>query len=184
MIVAAIGESDSGKTFTIEYLTSNFHSIGFMVGCIKHIHHKGFSIDKNGTNTWRYANAGANVIVAISPEEIDIIKKTPKELVDFDKIIKLVEQENLDIVFLEGFRNIVSKRADVLKIVTAKNTAALDQTLKGIAQPIIAIAGLVAKKENEESYAGIPLVRVPEDGQKIITTIKQQLEIRQTKNFV
>ena len=42
-------------------------------------------MDKEGTNTWRYAKAGAKVIVAISPEEIDVIRKTEMALNDLDK---------------------------------------------------------------------------------------------------
>ena len=88
-------------------------------------------MDKEGTNTWRYAKAGAKVIVAISPEEIDIIKKTTMELNDLDQIIALLEQEKLDVVFIEGFHSLIAKRKDVPKIITAKDQAGLEQTLEG-----------------------------------------------------
>ena len=176
LVVAAIGESGSGKTFTIEYLVSNFQTQGYAVGCIKHVHHRGFTIDKEGTNTWRYAKAGAKVIVAVSPEEIDIIKKTTTELNDLDEIVKLIEAEKLDVVFVEGFHGLIAKKADVVKIITAKDTSALDLTLKGTVQPIIAITGVITKKTGFESYGGIPLIRIPEDGQKLINLINQRLK--------
>ena len=88
-------------------------------------------MDKEGTNTWRYAKAGSKVIVAISPEEIDIIKKTQMALNDLDKIIALLEQEKLDIVFIEGFHSLIAKRQDVPKIITAKDQKGLEQTLEG-----------------------------------------------------
>ena len=74
-MVAAVGVSGSGKTVTLEYLISRLSAEGYKIGSIKHVHHQGFTMDKEGTNTWRYAKAGAKVIVAISPEEIDVIKK-------------------------------------------------------------------------------------------------------------
>ena len=90
LVIAAVGVSGSGKTVTLEYLISHLSAEGYKIGSIKHVHHKGFTMDKEGTNTWRYAKAGAKVIVAISPEEIDIIKKTQMALNDLDKIIALL----------------------------------------------------------------------------------------------
>ena len=90
---------------------------------------KGFTMDKEGTNTWRYAKAGSKVIVAISPEEVDIIKKTQMALNDLDQIIALLEQEKLDIVFIEGFHSLIAKRPDVPKIITAKNEEGLRRNI-------------------------------------------------------
>jgi len=90
-------------------------------------------MDKEGTNTWRYAKAGAKVIVAISPEEIAILKKTEAALNDLDQVIGLLEQEQLDIIFIEGFHSLIAKRKDVLKIITAKDEDNLKRTLEGTA---------------------------------------------------
>lgn len=132
-------------------------------------------MDKEGTNTWRYAKAGSKVIVAISPEEIDIIKKTEMALNDLDQIIALLEQEQLDIVFIEGFHSLIAKRKDVPKIITAKDQEGLAQTLEGTVEPIMAIAGIIAKNTSNQTYHNMPIIRVPEEGQKLITLIKQQL---------
>ena len=175
MVVAAVGVSGSGKTVTLEYLISQLTAEGYKVGSIKHVHHKGFSMDKEGTNTWRYAKAGAKVIVAISPDEIDIIKKTQIGLNDLNPIIALLEQEKLDIVFIEGFHSLIAKRQDVPKIITAIDENGLKQTLEGTVPPIIAVAGIVAKNSTSPSYKDIPFIRVPEEGQKLLALIKQQL---------
>ena len=168
--------SGSGKTVTLEYLISHLSAEGYSVGSIKHVHHRGFSMDKEGTNTWRYAKAGSKVIVAISPEEIDIIKKTQMALNDLDKIVALLEQEKLDIVFIEGFHSLIAKRQDVPKIITAKDQKGLEQTLEGTVPPILAIAGIVAKNSGSTAYSNIPFIKVPEEGQKLIALIKQRLE--------
>lgn len=175
LVVAAVGVSGSGKTVTLEYLISRLSEEGYKIGSIKHVHHKGFTMDKEGTNTWRYARAGSKVIVAISPEEIDIIKKTQMALNNLDQITALLEDEKLDLVFIEGFHSLIAKRVDVPKIVTAKDEEGLKQTLEGTVDPIIAIAGVVAAKSANNEYRNIPIVKVPKDGQKLVDLIKKQL---------
>jgi len=138
-------------------------------------------MDKEDTNTWRYAKAGSKVIVAISPEEIDIIRKTQMALNDLDKIIALLEQEKLDIVFIEGFHSLIAKRQDVPKIITAKDQKGLEQTLEGTTEPILAIAGIVAQNSSSPNYSSIPVIKVPEDGQKLVELVKKRLEKPQSK---
>jgi len=180
LVIAAVGVSGSGKTVTLEYLISHLSTEGYKIGSIKHVHHKGFTMDKEGTNTWRYAQAGSKVIVAISPEEIDIIKKTEMALNDLDQVIALLEQEKLDIIFIEGFHSLIAKRKDVPKIITAKDQNGLEQTLQGTLSPIIAVAGVIAKNTTNPDYTDIPLIKIPEEGQKLIALIKKQLQNTQT----
>jgi molybdopterin-guanine dinucleotide biosynthesis adapter protein len=176
LVIAAVGVSGSGKTVTLEYLISHLSAEGYQIGSIKHVHHKGFTMDKEGTNTWRYAKAGSKVIIAISPEEVDIIKKTEMALNDLDQIIALLEQEKLDIVFIEGFHSLIAKRKDVPKIITAKNQEGLEETLQGTIEPIIAITGIAAKNANNTAHRDIPIIKIPEEGQKLIALVKKQLE--------
>jgi len=181
LVVAAVGVSGSGKTITLEYLISHLSAEGYRIGSIKHVHHKGFTMDKEGTNTWRYAKAGSKVIVAISPEEIDIIKKNHLALNDLNDIIALLEHEKLDVVFIEGFHSLIAKRHDVPKIITAKDEQGLEQTLEGTIEPIIAIAGVVAKNSTSPTYRNIPIIKVPEDGQKLIEIVKKMVSSKQTQ---
>lgn len=176
LIVASVGISGSGKTTALEYLISHFSGEGYSVGAVKHIHHENFSIDKEGTNTWRYAQAGAKVIVGISPHEIDIIKKTERELKDLDRILALLQNERLDIIFIEGFSTLISKRQDIFKVVTAKEKDDLDRTLQTTSGPILAITGLYAKNTSETSYGEIPLVKLPLEGLKLICLLKKELK--------
>jgi molybdopterin-guanine dinucleotide biosynthesis protein B len=178
LVIAAVGVSGSGKTVTLEYLVSRLSGEGYKIGSIKHVHHKGFTMDKEGTNTWRYAKAGAKLIVAISPEEVDIIRKTEMQLNNLDQITALLELEDLDIVFIEGFHRLIAKRTDVPKIITAVDENGLKQTLEGTDQPILAIAGIVAKKSSNKEYNNIPIINVYEDGQKLVELVKKAL----TKN--
>jgi molybdopterin-guanine dinucleotide biosynthesis protein MobB len=133
-------------------------------------------MDREGTNTFRYANAGSKVVVAISPQEIDIIRKTNRELNDLDKILQLLRSEKLDLIFIEGFHNLIAKRTDIPKIVTAKDQADLQRVLTGTQQPIIAITGPVTEIPDIGAPEGIPLINIPNEGEKLVKLIRAQLD--------
>ncbi len=175
MIIAAVGKSGSGKTTALEYLVSNLASEGYRIGAIKHIHHKDFKVDKKGTNTWRYTTAGAKVIAAVSANEIVVIKKAVVELNDLQQVIGLFGNEQLDIIVVEGFRNLVVKRKDVLKIVTAKDANNLMETLEAAAQPMIAVTGLIGKQKPKFELE-IPVINIPTEGKQLLKLVKEHLE--------
>ncbi|MDR2203827.1 MAG: molybdopterin-guanine dinucleotide biosynthesis protein B [Nitrososphaerota archaeon] len=174
LIVAAIGKSGSGKTVTIEYLIKQFSAEGYKIGAIKHIHHKDFTIDTEEKNTWRYTQAGAKIIAASSPHEIAIIKKTQTE--NIDQIIKTLkrEEKKIDIIFIEGYHDLVSKRTDILKILTTKDPIYLQEVLNTTVEPILAITGPIANS-NSTITQKYPIIKIPQEGKKLINLIKQQL---------
>lgn len=170
-IIAVIGTHHSGKTTTIEYLISHLTKEGYSVGSVKHIHHE-FSIDKEGTNTWRHMQAGSKVTVAIAPHEISIIKKTDSSLNSLDNVIRLLNDEKLDYIFIEGFHELITKREDISRIVSAKNSEDLKETLKKTSQPILAITGLIAKQEIE-NIGNTPFINLPDEGEQLLKLIKR-----------
>lgn len=182
-MIAAVGTSGSGKTTTLEYLISKLSQEGYKIGAIKHVHHKGFTMDKEGTNTWRYAKAGSKAIVAISPEEIAIIKKTTAALNDLDNIIKLLKTENLDVVFIEGFHSIIAKKKNVPKIIVAKDLDDLNRTIAGTTQPILAITGIIAKQKPKINEK-IPIIDLPSEGEQLLKLIKKHLKGNPNKKSI
>ena len=177
VIIAALGISGSGKTTTLEYLISHLNNENCRIGAIKHIHRENFTMDKEGTNTWRFSKAGSKITVAISPEEIAIIEKTSNSLNDLDKVIKFLENENLDIIFIEGFKGEISKRADIPKIITAKTSEDLQKTIDNTVPPILAITGLIAKTEQPSS--DIPYINLPDEGPKLLEIVRSHLKTGQ-----
>lgn len=177
LIIAAVGKSGSGKTTTLEYLVSNLSSEGYRVGAIKHICHKDFKIDKEGTNTWRYTRAGAKVTTAVSANEIVIIKKPKEEFNDLNQVIGLLKNEQLDVIVVEGFQNLVEKREDILKIITAKDECNLKKVLERTVQPIIAIADIVGKQKPEFKQK-IPVINIPSEGEKLLKTVREYLKAK------
>jgi molybdopterin-guanine dinucleotide biosynthesis adapter protein len=175
LVIAAVGTSGSGKTTTLEFLISHLSSEGYKIGSIKHIHREGFTIDREGTNTWRYAKAGAKVIVAISPQEIAILKKTDSALNDLDQVIELLEREQLDIVFIEGFHTLIAKRADIPKIVTAVDENNLKHTLEGTVEPIIAVTGIISINKPKINELKFPIIDLGTEGDQLIKLVKDAL---------
>lgn len=176
VVIAVIGTSGSGKTTTIEYLTSRLSKEGFKIGSIKHIHHEDFSMDTEGTDTWRHAHAGASVTVAIAPKEMVIIKKTDSGLHDLDRTIKLLNNmEEPDVIFIEGFHSLVAKREDTPKIIVAKNLEDLNRTLEGTSPPILAVTGSIVKEKLKVSGIEVPIIDLNKDGDLLLKLVKDQI---------
>ncbi len=133
-------------------------------------------MDKEGTNTWRYAKAGSKVIVAISPEEIAVLKKTDAELKDLDQIIELLEREQLDIVFIEGFHRLIAKRTDVPKIITADDEDNLKRTLQGTAEPILAVTGVISENKPKIGWLKIPILNLETEGKQLLDLVKNYVK--------
>jgi molybdopterin-guanine dinucleotide biosynthesis protein MobB len=160
-------------------LVSKLASEGYRIGAIKHIYHKGFKIDKEGTNTWRYTKAGSKVTAAVSTEEVVVIKKAEAPLNSLEQVIALLGEEPLDVIVIEGFRSLVEKRKDVLKIITAKDADELERTLEETAQPILAVSGVLAQQKLE-STQGIPVINVPEEGEQLLKLVKEHLKTKKS----
>lgn len=177
IVVSVVGVSKSGKTTTIEYLTSKLTEEGYKVGSVKHIHHQDFSIDTEGTDTWRHTHAGAKVTIAVAPKEMVIIKKTDGVPNDLNDIIELFEDEDLDVIFIEGLHSLTAKRKDIPKIVTAKDAQDLMKTLEGT-DPVLAITGVIAKKKTEVGKVNAPLIDLDKEGPTLLGLIKNQIEFK------
>lgn len=105
-----------------------------------------------------------------------IIKKTDSALNDLDQIIKLLEREKLDIIFIEGFHSLTAKRKDILKIITATDVDSLKGTLEETTQPILAITGQVARNRTKTNEFKIPFIVMPSEGKQLLEFIKKYLK--------
>lgn len=138
VLIAIVGPKKSGKTAAIETLTKELTRKRNRVAVIKHIPEINFTIDTKGKDTWRFAKAGATKIISISSSEIATIEKTPTNNLSLTKLLE--RSKGSDIVFIEGFRNLVSKNRRVQKIVIIKSAQEAEESVKAF-EPIIAFAG-------------------------------------------
>jgi molybdopterin-guanine dinucleotide biosynthesis protein MobB len=183
-MISVVGTSGSGKTATIEYLTKHLTKLGFTVGVGKHIHKEGFTVDSEGKDTWRHAKAGARVVIAVSPNELAVITRTPFES-KFEDVARTLRAQGLDIALLEGFSKALANRAIRSKIVTAKNAHDLEYTLAKTPAPIMAITGPVARGSRSKiRNAPAPILDIPREGPILLSIVRRLLRPEDLKHLL
>lgn len=98
--IGIAGYKKCGKTKMVEKIVEELKKREYRVGTVKHVPQEGFTVDQPDTDSWRHAQAGADEIVLISPEEVATLEK--RSNVELEEI--LLSLENLDFVIIEGFR--------------------------------------------------------------------------------
>jgi len=121
-VILIIGKSGSGKTTFIEKLIPVLEKRGYRIGAIKHTHHQ-FEIDYPGKDSYRIAQAGAEVVVIASSEKIAVIKKLKEEKSLYEILNWLFS--DVDLVLVEGYKNNVMPRIEITsgKILDVGKTA-------------------------------------------------------------
>jgi len=100
-ILCIVGASNVGKTTFLEKLIPALVRRGYRVGTVKHDVH-GFQMDREGKDTWRHAQAGAQTIAISSPMRVASIRSVPEELPLEEVVSRYFWDE--DIVLAEGFK--------------------------------------------------------------------------------
>lgn len=111
-IISIVGASDSGKTTFLEKLIPELVSRGYRVGAMKHDVH-GFEMDREGKDTWRLRQAGANTIAISSPAQVASIRRTDEELSIDEITARFFWTE--DILITEGFKKARFPKIEVFR---------------------------------------------------------------------
>lgn len=113
-VISFVAKSGSGKTTLLEKVIIRLKQDGLRLAVIKHDAHQ-FDIDKPGKDTWRFSQAGADVVAISSPEKLAVIEKVTEEK-ELDELIEMVSE--VDLILTEGF-----KRGDKPKIEVFRSEA-------------------------------------------------------------
>lgn len=97
--IAFAAYSGTGKTTLIEKLVRLFKSRGYRVAVIKHDGHR-FQVDKEGKDSWRFTQAGADITVISSQEQTAFMEHRPLSL---DALLGMVH--DVDLILVEGYKN-------------------------------------------------------------------------------
>lgn len=97
-IYSVVAYSGTGKTTFLEKLIAELKSRGVRLGVVKHDAHH-FEIDREGKDSWRFAQAGADVVAISSSEQSAFIEK--REL-SFDEVLSRVR--DVDLILTEGYK--------------------------------------------------------------------------------
>ena len=107
-IVSVVARSNTGKTTLLEGLLPALKEAGLRVAVVKHHHHTS-SFDTPGKDTFRLAEAGADLVVGVSPVQVATFSRQIGSG-DLDSVIAQ-HCAGYDLVLTEGY-----KRGDYPKI--------------------------------------------------------------------
>jgi len=110
-VISIVGKSDSGKTTLLEKIIREAKRRGWRVATVKHDVH-GFEMDKPGKDTWRHAQAGADIVAISSPNKIAILE-TVQEDQELDAVVARIN--NVDLIFTEGYKRANKPKIEVFR---------------------------------------------------------------------
>jgi len=154
IVIGVVGGKKAGKTTTIEVLTRELTKRGYKIAVAKHIPEPDFTIDTEGKDTWRFAQSGAKTVVAASAKEIATIEKTGREFSLKDIIQRCIGN---DMIFLEGFRELLAKDRHLPKIVVASSARDIREAREKF-MPILVFTGPYSPKQSDPEAPYIDLI--------------------------
>lgn len=111
-IISIAGKKNTGKTSLTMRIIKSLTKRGYKVATIKHSHHN-MELDKEGTDTWKHKEAGAQLVVGIGSTTFFNVKQE----MELERILFLIKiMDDVDFVVIEGF-----KGCDYPKIATSPN---------------------------------------------------------------
>ncbi len=110
-VLSFVGKANSGKTTYLEKLIAEIKRRGHKLAIIKHDVH-GFEMDHPGKDTWRHAQAGADVVCISSPDKMAIIAKVERELPLSDLVKRI---HGVDIIITEGYKHEACTKIEIFR---------------------------------------------------------------------
>ena len=163
-IIGLVGWKNTGKTTLIEKLINEFNKRNFSVSTIKHSHHN-FSVDKQGTDSYRHFNAGTKETILASEQKW--IKFSRQKSNSKTNLPYLIEQIiPVDIVIVEGFKDSDHIKVEVVN--SLSNRKPLYETDR-------TICGLIINQQKIQS-SGLPQFE-RDDVRKICDFIEKTIGI-------
>ncbi len=102
-VVSIVAKSGTGKTTLLEKLIGELKRRGYRVGAVKHDAHK-FDIDREGKDSWRLTQAGADTMLITSPAKVALVKQNRDGIEPPLTEAIAAYCGDLDIVLTEGFK--------------------------------------------------------------------------------
>ena len=159
-VFSIFGHSNTGKTTTVENIIQELIKRGYSVASIKDIHFADFTLDIEGTDTYRHKLIGANPVTAKGLNETDIMFK---ESLDLREIIN---HYDVDWVVCEGFSKEI-----IPKIISLKD----EEDLNRIDDFTIGITGIFSK--GKTNISGLPVFNALEDIENFVDFIEENVPV-------
>lgn len=131
-IITFVAKSGSGKTTLLEKVICDLKTRGYKLAVVKHDAHQ-FDMDKPGKDTWRMAQAGADIVAISSPAKVAIIEKVEEERT-LDEVIATLSK--VDIILTEGFKRSNKPKIEVFRSESHRDLLCEPSELLAIASDI------------------------------------------------
>jgi molybdopterin-guanine dinucleotide biosynthesis protein MobB len=119
-VVGFAAYSGAGKTTLLKQLLPLLVERGVRIGMIKHAHHK-FEIDIPGKDSYELRKAGASqVLVASARREALMTEKIAESEPDLDTLIGQLNQDAIDLILVEGFKQVAFPKIELFRPVMGK----------------------------------------------------------------
>lgn len=139
-IVGAYGYKKSGKTTVVTSIINGLTERGYSVSSAKSIHIEDFSMETEGTDTFRHHASGAQRVGLVYPKG--------KAMLFYDAQTEdFLNHFESDYLILEGFREF-----NCPKILCAKEESDIENDIR---DEVFCISGLISNRLSE--YKGIPI---------------------------
>lgn len=134
-VLGVAGWKNSGKTTLAARLIAELTRRGLRVAAVKHSHHDVETLDAQGTDSARLAEAGARQVAVVSPARWGLRQEIVREgrEPEFAEVIAALGPA--DLVLVEGY-----KRAPIAKIEVRRKEAKSHEPLAGADPLVVAIA--------------------------------------------
>jgi molybdopterin-guanine dinucleotide biosynthesis protein B len=164
--VAVVGGKHSGKTTVIQKIVSVLKNRGYNIATIKEMP-RICTIDppNDEHDTWKHANAGADIVVAAPQNETVLFIKHKISLNEIAPYL-----QNVDFVILEGFEN----EKVFPKIIAAKTAAEAESFSDGLA---IAISGIITESDSEIKVLpklDVPIISAIKDSSMLVDIVEKK----------
>lgn len=142
-VFSVAGHHHTGKTTLVIELIKELRRRGFNVTSIKDIHNEDFTMEKEGSNSWKHAQASGNTVIARGVSETYQIWNRQLSLNEMLSHLKS------DYIVVEGMKYVALPR-----IICAKDDEQLKELVDGT---VFAISGKYADKH--EKYKDIKVLK-------------------------
>ncbi len=110
-IISIVGWHNVGKTTFVTQLITELKRRGLRVATIKHTRGD-FQLDHEGTDTWRYAQAGSDVVAISGQGQLALLEQGEGELRLADIVARL--PAHLDLVITEGYKEAATPKIEIV----------------------------------------------------------------------
>lgn len=131
-VLSFVAKSGSGKTTLLEKVIRRLKEEGIRLAVIKHDAHQ-FDMDKPGKDTWKIAQAGADIVAISSPAKVAVIEKVDEEK-NLDEVIAMLSK--VDLILTEGFKRGNKPKIEVFRSDAHKDLLCTSNELVAIASDI------------------------------------------------